>query len=35
VVADEVGLRPADVLVPPEIDLYPRGDVKKPITGTG
>jgi hypothetical protein len=35
VVAAAIGPRPSDVLVPPTRDLYPRGDVKKPITASG
>jgi hypothetical protein len=29
-VARRIGLEPADVLTPPDIDLYPRGDVNRP-----
>lgn len=29
-IANQIGVTPEDVLTPPEIDLYPRGDVKRP-----
>ncbi len=31
--ADEVGPLPSEVLTPPEADLFPRGDVNKPLFG--
>ena len=30
-VAARIGLRPSDVLTPPERDLFPRGDVRRPL----
>jgi predicted TIM-barrel fold metal-dependent hydrolase len=33
--AERIGLMPADVLTPPEQDLYPRGDVHRPLMGVG
>ena len=30
-IADRIGPRPSQLLVPPETDLYPRGDVHKPF----
>ena len=32
-VADRVGPQPSEVLTPPEADLFPRGDVNKPLFG--
>jgi hypothetical protein len=32
-VAERVGPMPFEVLVPPEVDLFPRGDVHKPLVG--
>jgi len=29
--ADEIGLLPSEVLVAPQVDLYPRGDIHKPL----
>jgi predicted TIM-barrel fold metal-dependent hydrolase len=34
-VATRIGSRPQDVLMPPDRDLYPRGDVHKPALGLG
>jgi predicted TIM-barrel fold metal-dependent hydrolase len=32
-IAERIGPRPSQILVPPERDLYPRGDVHKPFVG--
>jgi predicted TIM-barrel fold metal-dependent hydrolase len=34
-VVDRIGLRPEEILVAPESDLYPRGDVHRPATARG
>jgi predicted TIM-barrel fold metal-dependent hydrolase len=31
--AREIGPLPSDILTPPELDLFPRGDVHKPLSG--
>jgi len=30
-IAERIGPRPGDILTPPTVDLYPRGDVHKPL----